>query len=86
MDENKQEEIKKKEHSGIFREKSMERISSPEQLHDYIRVTTPAVWVVLIAIVLLLVGVVIWGIFGELEIHNAKGALETIAPFSLVTN
>ncbi len=45
----------------IFREKSIERISSPEQLNDYLKVTKPAVWVVLIAVILLLVGMVIWG-------------------------
>ncbi len=44
----------------IFREKSIERISSPEQLNDYLKVTKPAVWVVLIAVILLLVGMVIW--------------------------
>lgn len=47
----------------IFREKSIERISSPEQLNDYLKVTKPAVWVVLIAVILLLVGMVIWGAF-----------------------
>ena len=31
----------KKKDSGIFREKSIERVSGPEQLNDYIRVTTP---------------------------------------------
>jgi len=45
----------------IFREKSIERISSPEQLNDYLKVTKPAVWVVLIAVILLLVGMVVWG-------------------------
>ena len=55
----KDTEEKTPEKVGIFRKKSIERISSPEQLHDYIRVTTPGVWLVLIAIIILLVGVVI---------------------------
>ena len=28
----------------IFREKSLERVESPEQLNDYIRVASPGVW------------------------------------------
>lgn len=51
----------------IFREKSMERVSSPEQLDDYIRVTSPGMWMVMGAVVLLLAGVCVWGIFGRLD-------------------
>ena len=46
-------------HSQIFRNKSVERISSPEQLQDYMRVTTPGVWMVLTAVILLLAGMII---------------------------
>lgn len=42
-------------------------MSSPEQLNDYIKVTNPGVWMVLAAIVILLVGVCVWGVFGKLE-------------------
>ncbi|MCC8059394.1 MAG: hypothetical protein LIO81_00900 [Clostridiales bacterium] len=51
----------------IFRKKSLERISSPEQLNDYIRVADPPVWMLLGAVILLLVGVCAWGVFGRLE-------------------
>jgi len=51
----------------IFRQKSLDRISSPEQLNDYIRVSTPSVWMLLIAIVVLLAGVCVWGIFGRMD-------------------
>lgn len=51
----------------LFREKSLDRISSPEQLTDYIRVSNPGVWVLLTAIVLLLVGVCVWGLLGHLD-------------------
>ena len=43
----------------IFRQKSVERISSPEQLQDYMRVTTPGVWMVLAAVILLLAGLIL---------------------------
>ena len=43
----------------VFRQKSVERISSPEQLQDYMRVTTPGVWMVLLAVILLLGGLIV---------------------------
>ena len=53
--------------SNLFRKKSLERISSPEQLNSYIRVATPSVWLLLTAIVLLLAGVCVWGVFGHMD-------------------
>ena len=53
--------------NNIFRKKSMERVSSPEQLNDYIRVTNPGIWIVLVAVVVLLIGFIVWGTVGELE-------------------
>ena len=53
--------------SNLFRKKSMDRISSPEQLNDYIRVSTPSVWLLLAAIVILLVGVCVWGVLGHMD-------------------
>lgn len=51
----------------IFRKKSLDRISSPEQLNDYIRVANPAVWLILGAVLVLLVGALVWGVFGRLD-------------------
>lgn len=51
----------------IFRQKSMERVNSPDQLNEYIRVANPGVWMVLSAVIILLVGICIWGIFGRLH-------------------
>ncbi len=42
--------------NGLFRKKSLERISSPEQLHDYMHVTSPRLWMLLIAVAVLLIG------------------------------
>ena len=52
---------------NLFRQKSIDRVSSPEQLNEYIRVASPSVWMVLGAIVVLLVGVCVWGILGRLD-------------------
>ena len=52
---------------AIFRKKTLERISSPEQLTDYLRVTTPGIWVILVAVILLLAGLLAWSAIGTLE-------------------
>lgn len=77
---------KKQTANGIFREKSIERVSSPEALNDYIRVTSPSVWIVLLAIVLLLAGMLAWSIFGRIEVHDEDGATQEIAPITYVMN
>ncbi|MDO4989839.1 MAG: hypothetical protein Q4E45_04980 [Eubacteriales bacterium] len=44
----------------IFRKKSLDKISSPESLGDYLHVTNPSVWMILAAVILLLAGMLIW--------------------------
>jgi hypothetical protein len=51
----------------LFRQKSIERISSPEELHDYMRVTSPRLWMLLGAIVLLLVGFIVYASTATME-------------------
>ena len=72
--------------NSIFRQKSIDRVSSPEKLDDYIRVTTPGVWITLAAIVILLAGTIVWGIFGELTVHNSDGTTQTAAPITFIIN
>ena len=52
---------------GVFRKKMLDRISSPEQLTDYLRVTNPGIWLVLATVVLLLAGIFAWSTAGRLE-------------------
>ena len=52
---------------SIFREKSLERISSPEDLDSYLRIADPPLWIGLLAVVLLLTGALVWGVFGTME-------------------
>lgn len=51
----------------VFRKETLERISSPEQLTDYLRITNPGVWVILTAVILLLAGLFAWSMIGTLE-------------------
>ena len=46
----------------IFRKKSLDRISSPEQLNDYIRVANPGIWMIRAAVIIVLGGVCGWGV------------------------
>lgn len=51
----------------LYRQKNLDRINSPEQLEDYIRVSNPGVWLLLVSLVALLAGACIWGMFGQME-------------------
>ena len=55
------------ENETIFRDKSIERISSPDQLNDYIRLSNPGVWFILAAITVILAGACVFGIFGHID-------------------
>lgn len=59
----------------LFRKNSLEKVSSPEQLNDYIRVSNPGVWIALTAVIVLLVGVCVWGIFGKIETTVGSAAV-----------
>ena len=51
----------------LFREKSLEAVESPESLNDYLRVTSPGVWLILAAVICLLIGTILWGVFGHIR-------------------
>ena len=51
---------------NLFKKSSVDQISSPEQLNDYIKVSNPAVWMILAAIVILLASALVWGFFGSM--------------------
>ena len=68
---------------SIFRKKSIDRVSSPEQLNDYIKVTTPSVWLILFATLILIAGTLFWAIFGKIEVNTDEGT-KTVAPISYI--
>ncbi len=61
-----QNDMTKKENTTV-RMNISDRISSPDQLRDYLRVTSPGIWVLLASIVLFLAGVFVWFSIGTLE-------------------
>ena len=51
----------------LFREKNLEAMDSPESLNDYLRVTSPGVWLIMAAVIAVLVGAILWGVFGRIN-------------------
>ncbi|NJP41725.1 hypothetical protein HCH52_11830 [Oscillospiraceae bacterium HV4-5-C5C] len=49
----------------LFRQQSLDRVNSPEQLNDYIRVANPHIWLLLIAVTVLLLAFLAWAVLGE---------------------
>jgi hypothetical protein len=61
----------------LFRKNSLDRISSPEQLNDYIKVSNPSIWIVLIALFIFLAAVAIWGMTGSMPTSiNLQGVTQ----------
>ena len=61
--------------NDLFRKKSLERISSPEELHDYMRVTTPRLWMLLTAIILLLAGFIVLAVLAQ-SLHFLENTMK----------
>ncbi len=58
----------------LFRKKSLDHITSPEEMHNYMRVTSPRLWMILSAITLLLIGFIVYA---------STTTLENTAPMTL---
>ncbi len=63
-----------------------ERIDSPEKLNDYMRVLTPSVWLILIAVFLLMIGILTWAVFGKIDVHDIVGDEISVHPITFVTD
>lgn len=53
--------------NNIFREKSIDRIKSPDMLDEYIKVANPGIWLCLTAILIFVVGGLTFSIFADIE-------------------
>ncbi len=52
----------------LFRKKSLERISSPERIDDYVKAISVRLWIVAAACMIVVLSLLLWGIFGKVEI------------------
>jgi hypothetical protein len=64
----------------------IDRVSSPEQLNDYIHVTSPSVWIVMATVLILIIGMLVWSIFGTVEVQDGQGNVQEIHPITYVIN
>ena len=53
--------------SVFFNKKALDRLQSPEDLDKYLQTTTPGAWAMLFACATLLVGLLIWCVFGSVS-------------------
>ena len=61
---------------GVFRKKSLERLSSPERLDHLLEVVDRKTWIPLCTLGLLLAGLVVWAVVATVPIHvEGKGIL-----------
>lgn len=51
----------------VFRDKSVAKVKSPDDLNDYIHISNPEVWILLVSIMFLLIGFLCWGIWGQIN-------------------
>ncbi len=54
------------ENNSIFRKSAVDKVSSPEQLNEYIHVTSPSIWMALVGIIFVLIGAIVWATFGNI--------------------
>ena len=69
--------------SNLFRKSSLERVSSPERLNDYIKITHPGIFGVLFGCLAILIAVSLWGVYGN--IPDSVNTVGVIFPQNGVT-
>ena len=76
------------DNQSFFRSEAVDQLNDSGDLDKSLRVVTPRVWVVLVAIIALLAGIVSWAFFGavsttvSLKAINTDGALVCFVPAS----
>lgn len=53
--------------NNVFRQKSINKINSPESLNDYVKVTNPSVWIILAGVLILIIGALVFGMVGKVD-------------------
>lgn len=55
----------------IFRQKSIDRITSPDDLNKYLKVVNPSSWVIIFSVLIILSEFLVWSLTGKIE-HKIK--------------
>jgi len=52
--------------NNIFRKSALDRISSPEQLNEYMKVAGPGVWCIMAGLAVTFAAFIVWGLLGSI--------------------
>lgn len=74
-----------KSDQSLFRKKTVDKISSPEQLTEYLKVTSPRMWIILAAVIMVLFAVIVWGFIGRMETVKDVRVIVTAGRARIVT-
>jgi hypothetical protein len=69
---------------NIFRQKALNQVKSVEDLSDYIRVTKPSAWLLILGLAVILGAFFIWGCFGSVSLTDSYGNTQQIRPIELL--
>ncbi|MDR0974270.1 MAG: hypothetical protein LBL80_01105 [Ruminococcus sp.] len=69
---------------SIFRQKALSQVNTIEDLSDYIRVTTPSAWLLILAVMVILASLAVWGFFGSVPLTDSNGVTEQVRPIELL--
>lgn len=53
------------------------KITSPEQVNDYIKTSNPGAWLIILSAVILLASILVWAVFGTLDVSVQAGGIAT---------
>ena len=60
----------KSSYTSVFDRESKDQVKSPDKLNEYIRVSTPAVWLLAAALTVVLAALIIWGTTGSVPVNT----------------
>ena len=60
----------KSSYTSVFDRESKNQVKSPDKLNEYIRVSTPAVWLLAAALAVVLAALIIWGTTGSVPVNT----------------
>lgn len=60
----------KSSYTSVFDRESKDQVKSPDKLNEYIRVSTPAVWLLAAALAVVLAALIIWGMTGSVPVNT----------------
>lgn len=67
-----------------FRKRALEELKSPEQLDQALKITSPLSWLLLIALVIVVVAAIIWGVYGSIATRVSGRGIYLTSENSLV--